>query len=375
MIPKIIHRVWMSEDLPDKNTLFGKYFYSQDKLKDYGYEIRTYNSHNFDFSISPYLLQAYALKKWAFVTDYIRFWIIYHFGGIYLDGDVEVYKNFDELLDMKYFFSAVYKTWENQEERNRNKNFPMLEGFYAHGGIFFDPAMFGAEKNNILIKKFLDLFKTRNFIDKDGNIDYLILDCKVSQVIWNNYYNKHLINDFEEYKNLVNYSDLNKDIYVLNTEYLADIDTDYHDHPNSICAHQHMGTWLRNNNVKIKNFNNFSDEEKEEYYARYERYKLTSIEFNKVYTFNDYNKYLDLFKTDNFEIITEENVQNVIENTDNICFINFDKINDMQLFKYMLKNLPKDKKCISINSNNEVIYNDNITLNIIKENIFTCIYK
>ena len=59
MIPKIIHRVWISDDLPDPNTDIGKCFYSQEKLKDYGYEIRTYTAKNFDFSIC-YLL---CLKK------------------------------------------------------------------------------------------------------------------------------------------------------------------------------------------------------------------------------------------------------------------------------------------------------------------------
>ena len=79
MIPKIIHRVWISDDLPDPNTDIGKCFYSQEKLKDYGYEIRTYTAKNFDFSISKYLLQAYSLKKWAFATDYIRLWALFTF--------------------------------------------------------------------------------------------------------------------------------------------------------------------------------------------------------------------------------------------------------------------------------------------------------
>ena len=62
MIPKIIHRVWLSE-LPNKDSLPGRCMASQDKLQDYGYEIRTYNIDNFDFSISKYLLQAHSLKN------------------------------------------------------------------------------------------------------------------------------------------------------------------------------------------------------------------------------------------------------------------------------------------------------------------------
>ena len=40
MIPKIIHRVWLSEELPDKNSKIGRPFYTQDKLSEHGYEIR-----------------------------------------------------------------------------------------------------------------------------------------------------------------------------------------------------------------------------------------------------------------------------------------------------------------------------------------------
>ncbi|MGE9975890.1 glycosyltransferase [Coprococcus catus] len=30
-------------------------------------------------------------KKYAYVTDYARLWIIYNYGGVYLDTDVELY--------------------------------------------------------------------------------------------------------------------------------------------------------------------------------------------------------------------------------------------------------------------------------------------
>ncbi len=54
--------------------------------------------NNYDISKNIYMKQAYEAKKWAFVTDYMRLDIIYEHGGIYLDTDVELIKNIDDLL-------------------------------------------------------------------------------------------------------------------------------------------------------------------------------------------------------------------------------------------------------------------------------------
>ena len=67
------------------------------------YENIEWNEENFDVSIIPYVKEAYEAKKWAFVTDYARLWIIYHYGGIYLDTDVEIIKPLDCLLENEAF--------------------------------------------------------------------------------------------------------------------------------------------------------------------------------------------------------------------------------------------------------------------------------
>lgn len=63
------------------------------------YRIIEWNESNYDLeNIIPYVREAIAYKKWAFATDYIRLDLIYKYGGIYLDTDVELQKNLDELL-------------------------------------------------------------------------------------------------------------------------------------------------------------------------------------------------------------------------------------------------------------------------------------
>jgi mannosyltransferase OCH1-like enzyme len=41
----------------------------------------------------PWVKQTYALRKYAFATDYLRLWCVYFYGGIYLDVDVELIKD------------------------------------------------------------------------------------------------------------------------------------------------------------------------------------------------------------------------------------------------------------------------------------------
>lgn len=95
VIPKIIHYCWFGANkLPELAEAciasWKKY------LPDY--EIKEWNEKNFDISITPYVQEAYAAKKYAFVSDYARFWILYHYGGLYFDTDVEIIRPLDHII-------------------------------------------------------------------------------------------------------------------------------------------------------------------------------------------------------------------------------------------------------------------------------------
>ena len=62
------------------------------------YEIRRWDESNFDVNILPYTADAYAAGKYAFVSDYARFWILYREGGVYFDTDVEVIRPLDDVI-------------------------------------------------------------------------------------------------------------------------------------------------------------------------------------------------------------------------------------------------------------------------------------
>ena len=86
------------------------------------------------------------MKKYAFAADYIRFYALYHMGGIYLDSDVEVLKGFDDLLDLPYFIGA---------EKAQTP----------------EAAIIGAEKGCDWIKQCLDYYQDRSFIKEDSSLD------------------------------------------------------------------------------------------------------------------------------------------------------------------------------------------------------------
>lgn len=144
MIPKIIHYCWFGGN--SKPASVRKCIGSWKKfLPDY--EIKEWNEDNFNLQESiPYVQEAYASKKWAFVTDYVRLIALYEQGGIYFDTDVEVFKSFDDLLLDKCFL-----------------------GFESNDYIC--TATIGCEPKNEFIKSFIDSYNSRHFINQDGSYD------------------------------------------------------------------------------------------------------------------------------------------------------------------------------------------------------------
>ena len=95
MIPKKIHYCWFGGNpLPE---LAQKCIASWQKFCP-DYEIIEWNESNFDINSCDYVREAYAAKKWAFVSDYARFQILYEHGGLYFDTDVELIKPLGDLV-------------------------------------------------------------------------------------------------------------------------------------------------------------------------------------------------------------------------------------------------------------------------------------
>lgn len=100
MIPKTIHYCWFGDAPKPKSVLR-----CINSWKKYcpDFEIREWTEKNFDVTQNEFTRQAFEAKAWGFVPDYIRLWIIYNYGGIYLDTDVQVIRNLSPLLKNKAF--------------------------------------------------------------------------------------------------------------------------------------------------------------------------------------------------------------------------------------------------------------------------------
>lgn len=135
MIPKIIHLCWLSGE-PYPPLIENCINSMKEKLSDY--EIRIWTKENFDVNSVQWVKEAFEAKKYAFAADYIRFWSLYNYGGIYLDSDVEILKNFDSFLNEKSFIGFEYL------------NIP-------------EAAIVGAEKGVAWIKKCMDWYQDKSF--------------------------------------------------------------------------------------------------------------------------------------------------------------------------------------------------------------------
>lgn len=158
MIPKVINYCWFGGNpLTEKAEMCIKSW--KTFLPDY--EIRRWDESNFDIEICQYVKEAYAAKKWAFVADYFRIWVLYYYGGIYFDSDVEVTKSFDEFLDYELF--TGYET-----------------------DITLEPAVVGCISGHTLFKELLGYFTSKSFYS-NGNEDLTPLPYKFTEPFTKNY--------------------------------------------------------------------------------------------------------------------------------------------------------------------------------------------
>lgn len=153
-IPKIIHYCWFGgKPLPESAI---KCIESWKKHCP-DYQIIEWNEHNFNIDTScDYVKEAYKMKKWAFVSDYVRFEVIYNNGGLYFDTDVEIIKPIDDLIEKGPFFGR---------ELNNGK-YDIATGL----GM-------GAEKGNSFYKKVIEDYKNDHFIiGKDSMNQNTVVD-------------------------------------------------------------------------------------------------------------------------------------------------------------------------------------------------------
>lgn len=141
-VTKKIHYCWFG-----KNPLSELAKKCIDSWKKFcpNYDIIEWNENNFDVNCCRYVKEAYDAKKWAFVSDYCRFYVLYNHGGIYMDTDVELLKPLDDLPNNFIGFESM--------------------SVCASGLIR------GAEKGDIVCEMMLKSYNEDSFVLDDGQFN------------------------------------------------------------------------------------------------------------------------------------------------------------------------------------------------------------
>jgi len=138
-----------------------------------GYEIICWDEKNYDINNSiPFVKQAYACKKFAFVSDYVRLEALYREGGIYMDTDIELVKPLDDFLHHRFFTSTEYIADNVRILNVKDRLYP--DGTKRNPeeiiiGIGIMSAFWGVEPRHPFMSDCLNFYKDKNFILPDGS--------------------------------------------------------------------------------------------------------------------------------------------------------------------------------------------------------------
>lgn len=143
MIPKIIHYCWFGRG--EKPELAKKCIASWRKFCP-DFEIREWNEDNCDYLAMPFMAEAYAAKKYAFVSDVMRLIVLEQYGGVYFDTDVEVLRDITPLLNDEGFIG-----FENDRYVNSGQAMAMV----AHQPV---------------VQVMIEEYKKLHFVKPDGSM-------------------------------------------------------------------------------------------------------------------------------------------------------------------------------------------------------------
>ena len=146
MIPKKIHYVWFGDK--DFGEIEKKCMETWHKVLP-EYEIVRWGNDCIDKFDNRYFREAIAAKQYAFASDYVRLYALYHEGGIYMDTDEEVIKPLDEFLEHDYFMGCQ-------------------KCGSARG---LNPALVGAVPHNGVVKDLLAVYDDLAFVNPDGSFN------------------------------------------------------------------------------------------------------------------------------------------------------------------------------------------------------------
>ena len=215
MIPKIIHYCWFGGNpLPE---LAQKCITSWKKYCP-DYELVLWNEANFDINTVHFTAQVAEMKKWGFIVDYIRAHVVYHYGGIYLDTDVELLKSLDDDILQNVCFAG-----------------------FENGECINPGSIFAGEKGCEIAKELTDFYATYHFIKENGE-----LNLTPSPVIFTKILSKYGLRQNNTYQKLGVFTSYPTE-YFCPLSYktgIANITK------NTYSIHHYVGSWLSEEDIQ-----------------------------------------------------------------------------------------------------------------------------
>ena len=162
MIPKVIHYCWFGRGPLPKLAVrciesWRRFFPD--------YEIKEWNEDSFDVNSIPYTREAYEVGKYAFVSDYVRFLVLYQYGGLYFDTDVEVIKPIEDIIERGPFMGVEVPARE-------------LEGPKVAPGLGL-----GTSPGLTLYKDIIDYYSSLSFFNPDGSQNRQTVVSRVTGIL------------------------------------------------------------------------------------------------------------------------------------------------------------------------------------------------
>jgi len=218
MIPKIIHYCWFGQrEIPSTLQEYIRGW----KILCPDWEIKLWSESNFDISSNIFTKSAYEQKKYAYVSDYVRVWALYKFGGVYLDVDVELKRPLNEFLNCQAFscfeitnFCFTSAVWGSISKHSLNE---LLLNYYKEREYSDSEPPNTATINKFLIDKFhIDSSSNKNQIGNNGvntvhifASHYFCLDLPI------NYATHHFYGSWLDKKETISYKEVVHEDYYL----------------------------------------------------------------------------------------------------------------------------------------------------------------
>lgn len=162
VIPRILHYTWLTDkEKPPQVIEWIDSWYKYCK----GWLVVEWNISSLPKIHNKFILQASKAENWPFLPDYIGLYALLHYGGVYIDSDVELLQPLDEFLNATFFIGQEYAF-----------------GYYTVG-----THLMGAIPHNEIVTDILSEYSEEDFLDHSGFPNYYTPSARFREYFLNTF--------------------------------------------------------------------------------------------------------------------------------------------------------------------------------------------